>query len=1019
MLEKDGWLGKYSKYLYLLLLLIPIALSVFLRVMPAYLPGMEDRAENYIDHQLEQKIAELVKLQYSHLALSSQKNLIKQQLEIYKKDNAPQIDNLIKAQAKIMRAYFQDDYNQTYLYEMDPWHWYRLTQNYIRHGYEGDIEKNGKYYDMYIYAGLPDFYRPASTTKVASFHVFIAGVLYKLVHFFNKDVSFLKVFFYLPVLFSILAVVPAFFIARKLGGNIAGFFSALIVAFHWNLLFKTVAGFSDTDIYSVLFPLLILWLFVEIFSSNSLKKKVALIIAGGFLIGIYSFAWVGWWYTFYLVLCGLFLIIGTKLVSTSFHHIGRISEKIYHGFISIKVNLLLLSFYIIFSLISVFILKGLNELVNGLLGPFSFLRFKEISVANLWPNIYSTVAELKTISLSQLVGGLYSPLLLFIAVAGFLFLCSGIKNFTSPSFAVGFLWISLCLGLTSYITNKIFLYSLLIIPLLFTLYFIYTSEAQRCKENLSDAEQDSENSSSFFAIFLSSIHNSQLLLLVWYIGLVISLHSFFSNTFLWMALLLAPFVYFYVYFMLQKSSYDSEKHVLGLCFSVVFLLWLFSTMYSSLESTRFIVLLVPPVACGFGLCAGFITKNISHSLEQPLQITKVAIKVVLIILFLLVLTPAFIEAYASVKISTPTITDTWYVSLIYVKEHSNKDAIITSWWDYGHWFKAIADRPVTIDGGTQSAQQVVYIGKLLLTADEKESAGILRVLSCGSYAAYESMEVIFKRNKIKTRDVLDRIILLPKDKAADVLKQEGFTVEQVEKTLEYTHCNPPQSILVLSEDMIDKAYSWSQVGLWDFKRAQVLQHANQNKQIEALAFMQKEMNMSGDEAATAYAELKNIKQSEEKNKWVAPQVKYISSRLECGKNEESIVCGNGINLNLTSNESYIDNGAYIQKGSQKLYPLSVSYINKGGVFTVFRNKYADNKLKAPEKEKPIGTSIVQEADGRYYAYFMGPELVTSMFNRLYFYNGVGLECFKLLHTVSNLYPEEKISIWTVNWDCLK
>ena len=75
-----------------------------------------------------------------------------------------------------------------------------------------------------------------------------------------------------------------------------GLFAAVIVAVQPAFLTRTAGGFADTDAYNVTIPLLITWLFLEAFETQNLKKKTVLATASGFLIGIYSFTWAGWWY---------------------------------------------------------------------------------------------------------------------------------------------------------------------------------------------------------------------------------------------------------------------------------------------------------------------------------------------------------------------------------------------------------------------------------------------------------------------------------------------------------------------------------------------------------------------------------------------------------------------------------------------------------------------------------------------------------------------------------------------------
>src|SRR5690606_12982097 len=88
----------------------------------------------------------------------------------------------------------------------------------------------------------------------------------------------------------------------------------------------------------------------------------------------------------------------------------------------------------------------------------------------------------------------------------------------------------------------------------------------------------------------------------------------------------------------------------------------------------------------------------------------------------------------------PIINDAWYNALTQIRDNSEEDAIITSWWDFGHHFKAISERSVTFDGTTQNTPQGHWVGRFLMTGDEQEAIGILRMLDCGATTANELIQ---------------------------------------------------------------------------------------------------------------------------------------------------------------------------------------------------------------------------------------------------------------------------------------
>ena len=87
---------------------------------------------------------------------------------------------------------------------------------------------------------------------------------------------------------------------------------------------------------------------------------------------------------------------------------------------------------------------------------------------------------------------------------------------------------------------------------------------------------------------------------------------------------------------------------------------------------------------------------------------------------------------AAARAYLPGVHDAWWDTLTKIRETTPPDAIVTAWWDYGHWIKYVAERRVTSDGSTLSRRVAHWIGRMLLAPTEREAIGLLRMLDCGS-----------------------------------------------------------------------------------------------------------------------------------------------------------------------------------------------------------------------------------------------------------------------------------------------
>ncbi len=72
--------------------------------------------------------------------------------------------------------------------------------------------------------------------------------------------------------------------------------------------------------------------------------------------------------------------------------------------------------------------------------------------------------------------------------------------------------------------------------------------------------------------------------------------------------------------------------------------------------------------------------------------------------------------------------DDYRESYAWLKEHTEEDARILAWWDYGYQITALADRTTLADGNTWNHEHIALIGKIL-TTNEAEGHAIARHLA--------------------------------------------------------------------------------------------------------------------------------------------------------------------------------------------------------------------------------------------------------------------------------------------------
>jgi len=873
----------------LIIILICMSFSIYFRTQPAYLPVTDDWARSSIYNQYKSQISSQINQQNPFLPEANKAEIVETEFNNLLKTQKAEIEANIVQLSNYFKSRLQDESGQTYLLAIDPYFWYRNARNYLEHGFAADIEIDGNYYSTHRLAPFMEEDIIKTNTnegeivktsnrfggwwgkKFENLNVLIEVWLYKIVHLFNENISLMAVCFYVPVIISSLAVIPAFFIAKRVSGNVGGFFAALMVAIHPFFISRTAGGFADTDPYNVFFPLLIAWLFLEAFEAKDNLKRIILASLSGLCIGLFSFAWSGWSFIFNFLIgtAGIYILYQIFIHRKEFKKsvLGILRYK------PIKNTLAILVTFLLSSGIFVTLFMGLNVFTSAFTEYIRFAGMKDVAVTTLWYNVYTTVAELNPLSWTQIVQQIGGSFLLFIA----------------------------CIGVLLTLTKK-----------------------------------------------------------------------------------------------------DSQGKI-DIKYAVLIMMWFFATAYASTKGVRFVLIMVPAFSLGFGIALGVIYNFATRWITNEMQLNKImSCFVVFILLSLLIINPMK-TAQATAKNEIPSMNDAWYDALTMIKENSSEDAIINSWWDFGHWFKAIADRGVTLDGGGQDQPQAHWLGRLMLTSDEDESMGIIRMLDCGKHYGFKAIDNL-TNDTIKTMDILYEIIPLSKSEAEKALLKHGFSDENISKILKYTHCEPPEDYFITSADMVNKAGVWGHFGSWDFRRAAMYQSVKKIKNVsKGTQILMDKFNLSEENADNIYYEI----QTTDADQWVSGWPGYATGLSACKKiDNETIQCdhifsGNQLirfNINLTTMNAEMP----AQDGI--LHPSSIVYPTEDGIH---EKKYIDNAI-------PYSIALIPEGDS-FKSILMAPELASSIFTKLFFYQGYGLKHFELFHQVTDVTGAD-IYVWKINWE---
>lgn len=845
--------------------------GMWMRLQVEDLTRFDGLARNAVENQLKSQVSSEVNSKYPNLPSDQKQKIIN---DLYSKglqQESEKINSYIKAVAEDAKAsyrYEQEGKKYTYMPDIDPYTFLRRTRNLVEKGHLGDEVKNGIEWDNHMLA-------PIGAQVEKSLHPYVLFAIYKIFTVFSPKMPLMQTATYFPLIFILLSMIPAFLLGRKFAGNIGGIFSATIIAIHPAIMGRTQWGHADTDAYNVLFPILSAWLFIECFEAKEIKQKIIYSLSLGLSLGIYSYIW-SWWYIFDFILAAIAIYFAYLIFEFIIKSKIKTAELIKNQTIK---NAVLSSILIILATgIFVSAILDFSSFIRSPIEPLGFRTIRDASHENLWPNVYTTVAEL-------------NPL------------------------------------------------------------------------NLNDAIKQIN-----FYVFSISL-----------IGLA----------------------------LLVFKKYQGEYKI---HYAFFFILWLFAALYATTKGTRFLMLTTPAIAIGFGAASGLIYQFISSFAEKELKISKKIIAVIIIIIFSFALTDSIKLSKASVTDDLPLVNDAWWNLLNHIKENSNKNAIINSWWDFGHHFKYISNRAVTFDGASQNSPMAHWIGKVLLTSNEKEAAGILRMLDCGSNNAFE--ELYNQTNdSIESIKTLYDLFQLDKNDAREVLKRK---IKEPEKVLQYTHCEPPEDFFITSDDMIGKSGVWAHFGSWNFEKAYIWTKLKNESREKAVQEMTEKFSYKKEEAEKLYDEAVSLQNENEANFWIAPWPSYISDVTSCTKTEEIISCQNGLRINGEGVP------ALVQVNLTKLEAKIILPTKNNAVLTPKYLQYFNEQKELVQKEISnstidAGVIIMPSGDDQLSNTIVPTSLLNSIFTRLYFLDGHGLKYFKLSNKQFQKFGGP-IMAWKVDWN---
>lgn len=935
-----AFLKKYQNViLATVFILFAMFFAFYLRSGTANLPGLDQQAEASLYAQIEGSVRQGIRAQHPLLPEQQIAQMVQNEMGQIRRSGTFQseqglidIEEAAKQQADAWRSNFQTN-GQTYLTAIDPYHFFKHAKEYAEYGYVGNELKeiDGELVPWRSHTLAPEGRQGHDDPE---FHIWLMAKLFNFKGVDSDLADLLSIIFFLPAIFAALCAIPSYFIIRKFTNDYYALFGTLIFVSVSTFVARTMAGFVDTDAYNVLFPLIVTALLLYAFTAKDIKYTIGLSALAGFFQGFFFWAWSSGWFIFLFLLAVIVAHVGYLVV------VKYLEKKNFKFYKSLVPDAALIGSFVISSFIFTYVFIQRNIFSMTFSGLFSRLRgIAAFDPTNIWPNVYSSVAELNPASFSQIMSSSGGQWVFFIALIGLL-------------------------GLSLDFTPKHFLSAKLYLSIGGIVWFF----------------------AIVFGEFLVrlTINNQELFLIILFLPVILAV----------------------LYSLINKNS--NLKVFLVMLLTV----WMAGTVFMSLNGVRFILLLAPAfgIAAGFGFyyIGEFVKKAYSFVFEDnqylnPLSLVTVAL------LFLLLFIPIAQSSAEISRNSTPNFDDAWFNAMDVIQAETSEDAIITSWWDFGHFFRAHGDRGVTFDGASQTTPQSHWVGKLLLENDDEVSQDILQMLVCGGNQAFDTMYDITNDSTggvLINKVIYETLGESPED-SRDVLRNTpyfDFSKEHIDAIMEKLACDEPrENVFITSGDMVGKAGVWAHWGLWDFTRKYVLDNyrrlspeeiaSNIDEPVELIQQYVQELQRVDNQARAGVARRTDLV-----NQWLAQYPSYVPiegrTLHNCRVTNQTITCDNSIRFDAATG----------QASSQINAPIRRVFLPQG-----------DELVEIPQSDAGEVDVVFVPTNGGYQVLLAQYPLGGSVFTRLFYLDGLGTTYFEKMYDTQSI-TGLRIILWRTLWD---
>jgi hypothetical protein len=391
------------------------------------------------------------------------------------------------------------------------------------------------------------------------------------------------------------------------------------------------------------------------------------------------------------------------------------------------------------------------------------------------------------------------------------------------------------------------------------------------------------------------------------------------------------------------------------------------------------------------------------------------------------------QGYSAARSYLPKMNTAWWSTLTALRQQSPPDAIVNTWWDYGYWVKYVAERRVNNDGGSLRTHIPYWTARALAAPSERESAGLLRMLDCGSDATPETEGragaygklLSYGVDDLKAEVMISELARMGRRQAQAYLAEHNLSASAQADILRSTHCDPPATYLLLTTSMEPPMAAWWYLANWDFRRAYIVKRARLMPKAQAAAELVSRFGYSADEARSLYKRAASLKSQTDEAAFIAPGMGNMKSTwLQCHNDGAlKLVCDADIDLGDAITLKQVTFSSDNPAGSR--FVIAHNAASSGGAVEqmqvtpgtiVIADADRAREVSNPAAEYPELALLVDVRSMRVRVTTL--RLMRSTFNRLMYLDGRDGQFFDKVHEETG-FVGERVAVWRINWQRLE